>query len=92
LVPYDVPAWETWYWDVRTWRDEGVWDQILPTLRQRVRHKHGREPEPSAAVIDSPSINTSAVRGPQKGSDAGKTIWGRKRNVLVDPSTLLSVR
>lgn len=32
----------------------------------------GREPEPSAAVIDSQSIKTSAVRGPDKGYDAGK--------------------
>jgi putative transposase len=76
LVPHDLPAWGTLYWYFRTWRDEGVWDQILQTLRQRVRQKQGREPEPSAAVIDSQSIKTSAVRGPEKGYDAGKKNMG----------------
>jgi transposase len=76
LVPHDLPAWGTLYWYFRTWRDEGIWDQILQSLRQRVRQKQGREPEPSAAVIDSQSVNTSAVRGPEKGYDAGKKNLG----------------
>ena len=49
-----------------------------------MRQKQGRDEEPSAAVIDSQSIKTSAVRGPEKGYDAGKKIWGRKRHALVD--------
>ncbi len=76
LVPHDLPAWGTVYWYFRTWRNEGVWDQILHTLRKQVRHKQGREPEPSAAVIDSQSIKTSAVRGPEKGFDMGKKNLG----------------
>ena len=49
-----------------------------------VRRKEGRDEEPSAAVIDSQSIKTSAVRGPEKGFDMGKRIWGRKRHLLVN--------
>jgi len=37
-----------------------------------------------AAIIDSQSIKTSSVRGPEKGYDPGKNVWGRKRQVLVD--------
>ncbi len=84
LVPHDLPAWGTVYWYFRMWRNEGLWDQILHALRRQVRQKQGRDPEPSAAVIDSQSIKTSAVRGPEKGYDAGKNIWGRKRTVFVD--------
>ena len=76
LVPHDLPAWGTLYWYFRTWRNEGVWDQVLHALRKQVRQKQGREPEPSAAVIDSQSIKTSAVRGPQKGFDMGKKNLG----------------
>ncbi len=76
LVPHDLPAWGTLYWYFRTWRNEGVWDQIMHTLRRQVRHKQGRDPEPSAAVIDSQSIKTSAVRGPEKGFDMGKKNLG----------------
>ncbi len=76
LAPHDLPAWGTLYWYFRTWRNEGVWDQILHGLRRQVRHKQGRDPEPSAAVIDSQSIKTSAVRGPEKGFDMGKKNLG----------------
>ena len=63
LVPHDLPAWGTLYDYFRTWRDDGTWDQVLQALRGRMRQKQGRDCEPSAAVIDSQSIKTSAVRG-----------------------------
>jgi putative transposase len=50
----------------------------------QMRVKEGRDAQPSAGVIDSQSIKTSAVRGPEKGYDTGKKIWGRKRHILVD--------
>jgi putative transposase len=84
MLPHEFPAWQTVYYYFREWQREGVWDQILRTLRMHVRRKQGRDAEPSAAIIDSQSIKTSAVRGPKKGFDMGKKIWGRKRHVLVD--------
>ena len=84
LLPNDLPAWGTVYYYFRTWRKAGIWDKALEVLRKRMRQKQGRDEEPSAAVIDSQSIKTSAVRGSEKGYDAGKKIWGRKRHALVD--------
>lgn len=84
LLPHEFPAWGTVYYYFRRWQREDVWEQILQTLRMQVRQKQGRNAEPSAAIIDSQSIKTSAVRGPEKGYDAGKKIWGRKRHLLVD--------
>lgn len=84
MVPHDLPAWGTLYDYFRTWRDDGTWDQIQKSLLKRVRKAEGRNEEPSAAVIDSQSIKTSATNGTEKGYDAGKKIWGRKRHVLVD--------
>ncbi len=49
----------------------------------------GRDPEPSAAIIDSQSIKTSPVRGSERGFDGGKKIFGRKRHLLVDTLGLL---
>ncbi len=71
-LPHDFPAWQTVHHYFRKWRQEGVWDQVLTALRMQVRVKAGREAEPSAAVIDSQSIKTSAVRGSEKGYDMGK--------------------
>jgi putative transposase len=84
LVPHDLPAWGTLYDYFRTWRNDGTWDKVQKSLLKQVRKKGGRNEEPSAAVIDSQSIKTSAVRGPEKGVDMGKKIWGRKRHALVD--------
>jgi putative transposase len=75
-LPHDFPAWQTVHHYFRIWRKQGVWDQVLTALRMQVRVKQKREPEPSAAVIDSQSVKTSAVRGPEKGYDAGKKNLG----------------
>ena len=84
LLPHEFPAWGTVYYYFRRWQREGIWDHILQTLRVEIRKKQGRDAQPSAAIIDSQSIKTSAVRGPEKGYDPGKKMWGRKRHVLVD--------
>src|SRR5256885_7186262 len=39
MLPHDLPAWGTVYDYFCKWRDEGVWDQVLPTLRRRMRQK-----------------------------------------------------
>jgi transposase len=76
LLPHEFPAWGTVYYYFRRWQREGVWEQILKTLRMKLRQQEGRHAQPSAAIIDSQSIKTSAVRGPQKGYDAGKKNLG----------------
>jgi putative transposase len=76
LLPHEFPAWGTVYYYFRRWQREGVWESLLKTLRMQMRTKQGRDPEPSAAIIDSQSIKTSAVRGPEKGYDAGKKNLG----------------
>jgi DNA-binding transcriptional ArsR family regulator len=50
---------------------------IVRTQRVGTEVKQGRDEEPSAAIIDSQSIKTSAVRGPEKGYDMGKKSMGR---------------
>ena len=82
LLPLDFPAWQTVYYYFRCWQRAGVWAQMLGTLRMQMRVKQGRNPEPSAAAIDSQSIKTSPVRGPEKGYDAGKKSMGTQTTRL----------
>jgi putative transposase len=56
-------------------------------LRELVRLRAGRDPTPSAAIIDSQSIRTH--QGGPRGFDGGKKIFGRKRHLLVDTLGLL---
>lgn len=71
-LPHDLPPYGTVFCYFRRWQREGVWDRVLEALRMQLRVKEGRDAQPSAAVIDSQSIKTSAVRGPEKGVDMGK--------------------
>ena len=71
-MPHDLPNGKTVYHYFRRWKLDGTWEQAMTALRKEVCRAIGREEEPSAAIIDSQSIKTSAVRGSERGFDAGK--------------------
>jgi putative transposase len=88
LLPHDLPPWKTVYHYFRLWRVQGIWDTIHQALHAAIRAKGGRDPHPSAAIIDSQSVKTTMVGGP-RGYDGGKKVNGRKRHLLVDTPGLI---
>ncbi len=78
LMPHDLPRWFTAYSYFRRWKRDGTWERVHHALRRQLRVCVGRDPEPSAAVIDSQSVKTSPVRGDARDYDAGKKNLGPK--------------
>jgi len=90
MLPHDFPPWKTVYHYFRLWRINGTWEKINSALRKLLRKAKGRNPEPSAAVLDTQTVKTTDVKG-VRGYDAAKKIKGRKRHLLVDTLGLILV-
>jgi hypothetical protein len=62
---------------------DATWQKIHDALHDKLRRREDRKTSPSAAIIDSQTVNTTEVGGPH-GYDAGKKINGRKWHIVVD--------
>jgi transposase len=89
-LPHDFPPYQTVYAYYAAWRDEGIFAQLNYDLTGLARIKNGRNPEPTASVLDTQSVKTSTnVPLTSQGTDAGKKIVGRKRGIITDTLGLL---
>jgi putative transposase len=89
LLPREFPPWRTVYYWFRKWRIDGTFERLNAALCKRLRVTLGRNPQPSAGIVDSQSAKTSGVGGEHRGYDGGKKVRGRKRHLLVDTEGLV---
>jgi len=90
MLPTEFPPWLQVFKTFQRWNRQGRFEAMYDRLRGMVRERAGRAVNPTAAVIDSQSVDTGAQGGP-KGYDAAKKVKGRKRHLMVDTLGLLLV-
>jgi transposase len=83
MIPHDLVPWWTAYRWYRTWAADGTWDAVHDQLRALVRIAAGKDPAPSAGVLDAQSVKSSEG-GQARGFDMAKKTTGRKRHLITD--------
>jgi transposase len=92
LMPHDLSQWQTAYQTFRAWRQDGTWQRIHDQLRELIRTRMGRHPQPSAAVIEAQTVKTTETGGPTammvpKNSTAASAISSWRRRVSCGVSS-----
>ncbi|WNM33718.1 transposase [Streptomyces sp. Li-HN-5-11] len=80
-MPVDFPAWDRVYAFARRWRVGGLLAELHDRLRGKVREDAGRDPEPSAGIIDSQSLRADAV--------VPRDTSGRRRGTIPAPAGMV---
>jgi putative transposase len=88
MIPKDFPPYNLVFYYFTKWKREGVFEDIMDTLREKLRIVLGREESPSVGIIDSRSAKTSQHVDKERGIDGNKKLKGRKDQVVVDTQGL----
>ncbi len=83
-MPHDLPPWPVVYQQTRRWLAAGCFEAILHDLRELLRLAAGRRPQPSAAILDSQTLQSTPESGAHGGYDGAKRRKGSKVHVAVD--------
>ena len=84
LMPHDLPPWTTVYQQTRRWLAAGVVETIVHDLRVLLRLGSGRAPQPTAAILDSRTLQSTPESGCRAGYDGAKRKKGSKIHAAVD--------
>jgi transposase len=84
MMPHDLPPWAAVYQQTQRWLKAGVFEAIVEDLRAILRLAQGRNEEPSAAIFDSRTLQSSPESGQRAGYDGAKRRKGSKVHLAVD--------
>lgn len=84
MIPHDLPPWHAIYDQTQRWFRAGVFETMVHDLRVLLRLAEGRRAQPSAAILDSRTLQSSPESGGRAGYDGAKRKRGTKTHLAVD--------
>ena len=84
MLPHDFPPWEAVYQQTQRWLATGCFEAMVHDLRALLRLAEGRASEPTAAVLDSRTLQSTPESGHRTGYDGAKRKKGSKVHAAVD--------
>src|SRR5574341_167934 len=84
MIPNDLPPWPAVYQQTQRWIKAGVFEAMVHDLRALLRLAAGRQEQPSAAIFDSRTLQSSPESGARAGYDGAKRRKGSKTHTAVD--------
>jgi len=89
MLPNDLPPWYTVYQQAQRWIAAGVFEDMVHDLRALLRLAKGRKEQPSAAIFDGRTVQSTPESGERAGYDGYKRKKGSKIHIAVDTLGLL---
>jgi transposase len=83
-MPHDLPPWDVVYYQAQRWIKAGVFAQLVQDLREVLRLQAGRKAQPTAAILDSRTLQSTPESGARAGYDGAKRRKGSKVHLAVD--------
>ena len=84
MLPNDFPPWQAVYQQTRRWLEAGCFENMVSDLRSMIRAALGRKGQPSAAVLDGRTLQSTCESGARAGYDGYKRKKGSKVHMAVD--------
>jgi transposase len=84
MLPNDLPPWYTVYQQTQRWLKAGVFENLVHDLRSLVREIAERAPQPTAAIFDARTLQSTPESGSRAGYDGHKRRKGSKVHLAVD--------
>lgn len=84
MMPHDLPPWHTVYQQAQRWFNAGVFEEMIHDLRALLRLAKGKKEQPTAAIFDGRTVQSTPESGARAGYDGYKRKKGSKIHLAVD--------
>ena len=84
MMPHDLPPWAAVYQQTQRWFKAGVFGAMVSDLRLLLRVGQGRNPQPSATILDSRTLQSTPESGGRAGYYGATRKRGSKVHLAVD--------